>query len=190
MALQLPPIFTILQPPLILATNVFTLAIGPKHRVLQFAFSVPVLFFLIAQSLYREWDQGWGLHYGLNCFLVTSLVTWVDWVLLNSPYKERWVKLEQRKGSAQKKEKAGLQDRDADGFPKHDGAVVTSKRELQNKAHGVPETFRGRLWWATRLATTNRYVGWSCEVKNVPSSFPPSYPRWYVYPHSTLFSSS
>lgn len=181
MALQLPPIFTTLQPALVLATNIVTLAVGPDHRVLQFAFSVPVLFILAAQSLYRDWDRGWGLHYGLNCFVVTSLVTWVDWIPLNSPYKERWMKLEQRKG-AEKLVDEKIGSTESPAFPKDDGDVIRSKSSSTDvsKKRDVPASFLQRLWWAARLATTNRYVGWSCEVKNVPASVSPSYPRWFV----------
>lgn len=179
MALQLPPIFITLQPALILTTNVLTLAIGPQHRVLQFAFSVPALFILAAQSLYRDWDRGWGLHYGLNCFVMTSLVTWVDWILLNNPYKEQWVKLEQRKG-AETLGKETVRATESAEFPKDDGGVVRSKSIFKRDLGklGMPETFPQRLWWAARLVTTNRYVSWSCEVKNVPGSVPHTYPRW------------
>lgn len=181
MALQLPPVFTTLQPALVIATNVFTLAIGPRHRVLQFAFSVPVLFILIAQSLYRDWDRGWGLHYGLNCFVATSLFAWVDWILLNSPYKERWMKLERRKDVGRMRDEKN-HPAEGDTFPKHDGDVVRSKRGSADDSQPftLPGSFWKRLWWAMRLATTNRYVGWSCEVKNVPASVRPTYPRWYV----------
>lgn len=182
LSLQLPPIFTTLQPPLILLANILTLAIGPRHRVLQFAFGVPVLFILAAQSLYREWDRGWGLHYGLNCFVVTNLVVWVDWILLNSPYKEEWVKLDHRKGSGRSREEkaVSLVPSSSAGFPKDDGGVVESKGGLKKglEKRAAPVGFWSRLWWATRLATTNRYTGWSCEVKNVPASVPSTYPRW------------
>ena len=184
MALQLPPIFTILQPALILATNVLTLAIGPEHRILQFAFSVPVLFILAAQSLYRDWDRGWGLHYGLNCFVVTSLATWVDWILLNSPYKEGWVKLEQRKGVG-KVGDGEVGEAKGDAFPRDDGGVVRSNKSSAMHEGKRERSFAEKLWWAVRLAATNRYVGWSCEVKNVPASVPTSYPRWYVSCSST-----
>lgn len=181
MALQLPPIFATLQPALILAANVFTLAIGPNHRVLQFAFSIPVLSILAAQSLYRDWDRGWGLHYGLNCFVVTSLVTWIDWILLNSPYKERWVKLEQHKGAARVKD-GGVAPAESPAFPEDDSGVVRSKNSMGNPVEKryVPASFLQRFWWSGRLATTNRYVGWSSEVKNVPASVPSTYPRWSV----------
>ncbi len=96
--LQLPVILPTFQVPLILLTNVITLAIGPQRRVLQFAFSVPVLFVLFAQSLYREWERGWGLHYGLNCFVMSLAMVWVDWMLLNSPGREDWMKLDVRQG--------------------------------------------------------------------------------------------
>lgn len=186
MALQLPLVFITLQPVLILATNILTLAVGPNHRFLQFAFSVPVLFILAAQSLYRDWDRGWGLHYGLNCFVVTSLVTWVDWILLNNPDKEDWVKLEQRKGAeALGKEK--VESTESHAFPKDDGGVIKSKSSSKqiSEKQSAPASFLKRLWWAARLATTNRYVGWSCEVKNVPASVPSTYPRWSVALSST-----
>ncbi|KAF3052258.1 hypothetical protein E8E11_011419 [Didymella keratinophila] len=181
MALQLPPIFTTLQPPLILLTNILTLAIGPQHRFLQFAFSVPVLFILAAQSLYREWNHGWGLHYGLNCFVVTLLVTWVDWILLNSPYKEGWTKQKQRKGT----ERPGVEKihtaAESPELPRNDGAVVQSaprNRSIQNPQTNAPPPFLHRLRWAACLATTTRYISWTSEVKNAPRSVSPTYPRW------------
>ncbi|KAF3033693.1 hypothetical protein E8E12_004177 [Didymella heteroderae] len=178
MAFQLPLIFTTLQPLLIIASNVLTLAIGPQRRVLQFAFSVPVLFLFAAQSLYRDWDRGWGLHYGLNCFVVTNLFVWFDWVVLNSPYREGWIKLDQRKSSEVPRDESTGSSPERAAFPKDDGGVVQSKSAVQKQRHGVPETFWGRLCWAARLSTTNRYIGWSCEVKNAPSSVPSTYPRW------------
>ncbi|KAF1929477.1 uncharacterized protein M421DRAFT_420004 [Didymella exigua CBS 183.55] len=175
MALHLPPLFTTLQAPLIILTNILTLAIGPRNRLLQFAFSVPVLFLLAAQSLYRDWDRGWGLHYGLSCFVVTNLAVWADWALLASPDREGWAKLEQRSGAAQKEKEKESRGEGEGAFPKDDGGVVESKRGVQGG--GVPTSFCARLWWAIRLSATTRYIGWSCEVKNVPPSVPVGYPR-------------
>ncbi|KAJ4988751.1 tat pathway signal sequence [Stagonosporopsis vannaccii] len=155
MSLQLPQVFITLQIPFILLTNVLTLAIGPRYRVAQFAFSVPVLSLLVAQSLYREWDRGWGLHYGLNCFVMSAVMTWVDWVLLNSPDREGWVKFSVQRGSVKGEE--GNWHMKSNGY-----AGRLSKKET------VPKGFGSRLWWAAGLATTNRYTGWSCESKNVP----------------------
>lgn len=167
MSLQLPPVFTTLQIPLLLLTNILTLAIGPRHRVVQFAFSVPVLFVLVAQSLYREWTGGWGLHYGLNCFVMSMVMVWVDWVALNSPDREGWVKLQKRKASAKDEEK-----------PKTNGHVQSNGHAgVSSKKEEMQRGFWGRMWWATRLATTNRYTGWSCESKNVPVEVGPEYSR-------------
>jgi hypothetical protein len=156
--LQLPPLFTSLQIPLLLLTNCLTLAIGPSHRLAQFAFSVPVLGVLTAQSLYREWGPNWGMHYALNIIVMVTLATWVDWVVLQRPDREGWVKVDRRGES--------------------DGDV--SKVQ---KGRGAPSGFWSRLWWAVRLTASgtgvgNRYVGWSCEVKNVPVEVDVGYSRW------------
>ncbi|KAH6618760.1 membrane bound O-acyl transferase family-domain-containing protein [Boeremia exigua] len=163
MSLQLPPIFATLQVPLILLTNIATLAIGPRHRVLQFAFSVPVLGVLVAQSVYREWDRGWGLQYGLNCFVMSAVMTWVDWVLLDSPDRERWVRVK------------------SNGQVESNGHAVIS-----SKMASAPTGFWSRLWWAAQLSTTNRYTGWSCESKNVPVEVGPEYPRLLFIVRKTL----
>ncbi|KAF2017199.1 hypothetical protein BU24DRAFT_490412 [Aaosphaeria arxii CBS 175.79] len=54
------------------------------------------------------------------------------------------------------------------------------------KSVDVPQSFLGRVWWGARLATTNRYVGWSQEVKNVPVEVPIGYPRWRFLIRKTL----
>jgi hypothetical protein len=41
----------------------------------------------------------------------------------------------------------------------------------------VPQGFWERAWWGVRLATGNRYVGWSNEVKNVPKEVDADYSR-------------
>lgn len=106
-------------------------------------------------------------------------------MLLNSPYKEGWVKLQVRRGESESKgekelEKEKEKMKGDGGFPIHDGDVVRSAKRDTRKSDGMPATFWQRLWWATRLSTTSRYTGWSSEAKNVPASVPPSYPRWYA----------
>jgi hypothetical protein len=41
----------------------------------------------------------------------------------------------------------------------------------------VPQGFWERVWWAVRLSTGNRFVGWSHEVKNVPKEVGADYSR-------------
>ncbi|KAH7075826.1 membrane bound O-acyl transferase family-domain-containing protein [Paraphoma chrysanthemicola] len=52
--------------------------------------------------------------------------------------------------------------RSQDGISKHDT---------------VPQGFWTRMWWGVRLATGNRYLGWTCQVKNVPVEVDEEYPR-------------
>jgi hypothetical protein len=40
------------------------------------------------------------------------------------------------------------------------------------------EGFWSRFWWGIRLGMGTRYVGWSCEVKNVPKEVGEGYGRW------------
>lgn len=136
MALQLPKPFIYLQIPLLYATDIFALALGPANRALQLGLTLPVFALLVIQSLYREWSGTWGIHYAIECMVLSVVWQYVDWVLLKSPDKEGWRKIEY------------------------------GKKE-ENKVEKVPEEFWQRVWWGVRLATGNRYVGWSQEVKNV-----------------------
>ena len=153
-ALQLPQIFIDLQVPLICLNSIIALAIGPQHRSIQVLLSFPILVLLTAQSLYREWDGGWGYHYGINCSVMCLIFTWIDWILLGSPDKQAWGKIKY--------------------LNQKDGTVVEKKED------SPPRGFLNRAWWAARLATTNRYVGWSQQVKNVRMEVGADYPRWYV----------
>jgi hypothetical protein len=154
LSLQLPQIFVDLQTPLLYLTNIIALAIGPQHRNIQLL-TLPLLLLLIVQSLYREWNGGWGYHYGLNCSVVIMVFVWVDWILLGNPDKQAWGKLKYLK--------------------QKDGAVVVKKED------SPPQGFLSRAWWGVRLATTNRYVGWSQQVKGVRMEVDADYSRWYVY---------
>ncbi|KAF9698500.1 hypothetical protein EKO04_003829 [Ascochyta lentis] len=159
MSLHLPPAFTTLQLPLLLLTNILALTIGPRHRLLQLAFTLPALLLLAAQSLYRDYTGAWGIHYGMNCGVASMLATYVDWVVLRSPDREGWVKLRGRFGGG-----GGESNVDVKGGGK--------------EKRGAPRTFRERLWWAVRLGFTNRYTGWSSEVKHVPVEVGDGCPRW------------
>ena len=182
-SLQLPSIFDALQLPLLLLTNVLALTIGPRQRVLQLGFSIPAWVLLASQSLYRDYSGAWGIHYAINCGVMSLMATYLDTVLLMSPDKEGWVKLRSRvetvKDNKDEAKKSG-QDVGSDGFPRDDGSVVKSKNKEVSGKSKAPIGFNDRLWWAIRLACTNRYTGWSCEVKNVPVEVDDSYPRWYV----------
>jgi hypothetical protein len=164
------------------------LTIGPQHRLLQLSFSLPAWTVLSAQSLYRDYSGAWGIHYAVNCGVMSLMATYLDTVLLASPDKEGWTKLSTRVGLMQRGKEKGEGDKESavvgsSGFPRDDGDVVKSKSstiadDKSTAKSAAPTGFRSRLWWATRIACTNRYTGWSCEVKNVPIEVPSSYPRW------------
>lgn len=195
-SLQLPPVFGTLQLPLLLATNVLALAIGPRYRFLQLGFSLPVWTLLAAQSRYRDYSGAWGIHYAVNCGILSLLATYVDWVLLKSADREGWTKLSSRVGAVQRStnedELKNSETVGDDDFPKDDGGVVKSNGAAASKSTAkitAPIGFRSRLWWAIRLACTNRYTCWSCEVKNVPFEVDDDYPRWWVFLALSLHSS-
>lgn len=175
-SLALPPALLPLQIPLILATNILTLALNKHNRFLALALGFPLLVLLVSQSLYREWEKGWGLHYGINCFIMTVVFAWVEWVGLGVPDREGWGKVVR----GEEREKKGRWERDGLGErigavkEKGDGVVRSNGSAVVKTS---PEGFGERLWWAVRLSTTNRYVGWSCEAKNVPLEVGPEYPR-------------
>jgi hypothetical protein len=147
-SLVLPQSLIALQIPLLYLNNILGLAIGPTNQILRIGLTLPILIFLASQSLYREWSGEWGMHYALNCMVLTAIFTYVDWNLLSRPDTERWRKI-QYKGEKPMSE--------------------------------VPIGFWERAWWAARLCTGNRYVGWTSQVKNVPVEVDAEYPRWYVY---------
>jgi hypothetical protein len=173
-SLELPPQIISLQLPLIFLNNVFALALGPKHQFLRVSISLPILAILLAQSLYRQWDAGWGNHFGLNCAVWATAFTYVDWILLSNPDKEGWYKIQY--GQTKEIEQGKKQNGDAKEHGKATGDGV-AKEGYQDVKGGAGRTFWSRLWWGMRLATTTRYVGWYCQVKNVPVEVPSDYPR-------------
>ena len=44
----------------------------------------------------------------------------------------------------------------------------------------VPQGFWNRAYWGAKLVTGSRFVGWTCQVKNVPVEVDEGYSRWYV----------
>jgi hypothetical protein len=100
---------------------------------------------------------------------------YVDWILLSNPDKERWRKIKY-----------------SDPYTRSQPAVqkfhdlVAGKRTLADMSTTsicIPDDaeeemgFWGRVWWGARLATTNRYTGWTQQVKNVPMEVPSTCPR-------------
>jgi hypothetical protein len=171
--LELPPQIITLQIPLLYLNNIIILAIGPKRQTLRLAISLPILILLVTQSLYRQWDAGWGNHYAINCLVWSVVFMYVDWILLSSPDKERWRKIQYSapQGASHSSAKALVA-----GKIRED-EVVERKTSYKEMAGGAGETFWTRCWWGCRLATTNRYTGWTQQVKNVPS-VSSHCPRW------------
>lgn len=154
--MELPSPIQQLQLPLLLLNNILALAIGTRNRVLQLGISLPVLVLLVSQSLYKERNGEWGNAYALECMVLSVTFTYVDWILLASPDVQSWRKIQY-----------------------HDGKETEGSNSLERKDI-VPQGFWRRAWWGLRLATTNRYVGWTSEVKNVPKEVPADYSRLYV----------
>lgn len=94
----------------------------------------------------------YGDAYPMNVAACCFLFSYLDQILLASPDKERWHKIQY------------------DGKGKVD--------DDNGKIDAVPKTFLGRIWWGIRISTTTRYTGWSQQVKNVQMEVPADYPRW------------
>lgn len=152
--LQLPPIFSTLQLPLLYANTILAHAIGPNHRALQVGITFPVLVVLVAQSLYRTLDAAYGMRYSVEMMVTARCLEYADQVVLGSAWRERWRKVRYVKIN--------------DG---QDGEV---KEVLED----MPRTFWSRAYWGLRIAMGNRYVGWSQQVKNVPPRVSATYSRW------------
>ncbi|KAF2851036.1 hypothetical protein T440DRAFT_554784 [Plenodomus tracheiphilus IPT5] len=156
------PLLVTYQIPFLSLLNIVALAIGPKFQIFRVAFSLPILIVLILQSLAREWDGGWGVHYAINCAALMIVFQYVDWVLLASPDTEGWHRLGAVDGP-----KRSTKARD-------DAVKDNGKMNCQAKRSGeatalVPQGFWRRFWWGMRLMfASTRYVRWSCQVKNVP----------------------
>ncbi|USP80666.1 uncharacterized protein yc1106_07940 [Curvularia clavata] len=168
-SLQLPPIFQRFQAIFLILNNVVALALGPQRQFLRVFLTLPLLILLVAQSFYQEWDKGWGYKYGLEVFTMTMILQYVDWILLQSPDKEGWYKIQY--GKEEDKAKA------SNGKPNGTGNATMPSKRYEREPGGAGTTFWSRMWWGIRLSFTNRYVGWSQQVKNVNMEVPPDYPR-------------
>ncbi|KAF1941963.1 hypothetical protein EJ02DRAFT_503108 [Clathrospora elynae] len=182
LSLQFPQQIITLQVPLLYLNNIIALAIGPQYQLLCVSITLPILVLLVAQSLYRDWDGPWGNHYALNCAVCGLPFAYFDWVLLARPDGEAWCKM--KYGNEKEEEKENEEGkRNGDGKLGENDVVKKKSRDMQG---GSGKTFVSRLWWAMRLATTNRYVGWSNQVKNVVMEVPSDYPRIYFIVRKSL----
>ncbi|ORY07911.1 membrane bound O-acyl transferase family-domain-containing protein [Clohesyomyces aquaticus] len=137
------------QIPLLYLTNI--IGLGMKPGPFRVAVTLPILIFLVTQSFYRIEEMYYGDEYSMNCLSLCVVLMYLDWIILASPDKERWYKIR---------------------YGKKEG---DSQREKDNI---VPDHFFSRFWWGFRLATTNRYTGWSQQVKNVRMEVSADYPKW------------
>ena len=83
-----------------------------------------------------------------------------DWNVLQGPDREGWEKISYDKSEKEK------------GVNGVNGERKKGEGKMRERG------FKERLWWAVRLATTQRYVGWTQEVKNVPKEVGVDYSRW------------
>ncbi|KAL5118952.1 hypothetical protein ACEQ8H_003081 [Pleosporales sp. CAS-2024a] len=165
-SLQLPRIFLHVQIPLLFLTNIVALAIGPQHQVVRLGMTLPLLGILVAQSLYRDWEIGWGIHYAIEIGIMQLAFVYLDWNVLGSPDKEGWRKIDYE----QEEKERGAVNGNNKGAPPEGG------REKKHMGV-VPQTFWQRAWWGVRLSTGHRMVGWTQEVKNTPKEVAADYSR-------------
>jgi hypothetical protein len=170
-AFKLPKILIDLQIPLLYLTNILALAIGPRNQVLRYGITVPLFALLVGQSWFREWSGAWGMHYALECMVVSVVWIYFDWNVLGRPDREGWRKTQY--GGEGKK----VGEKENGHVNGNGGANGHANGQTEKEKHSVPQDFLKRAWWGTRLATGNRYVGWSQEVKNVPKEVAADYPR-------------
>ena len=146
--MELPGAVGQLQIPLLYLNNIFALGFQPGY--FRIILTLPTALLLLVQPLYEKNPDYYGKRYPMNCLAMYVMFAYLDWIILASPDKQRWTK-----------------------FPYRKQANATNETTLE-----IPHTFLGRLWWGIRLASTNRYTGWSQEVKNTPVEVSADYPRW------------
>ncbi|KAF2787150.1 hypothetical protein K505DRAFT_329868 [Melanomma pulvis-pyrius CBS 109.77] len=156
--MELPPVFQQLQLPLLALNLIF--ATGFKPGFLRILLTFPTLILLFTQSIYRKEFMYYGVAYPMNVAACCFLFSYLDQILLASPDKERWHKIQY------------------DGKGKVD--------DNNGKIDAVPSTFLGRIWWGIRISTTTRFTGWSQQVKNVQMEVPANYPRWQFIVRKSL----
>jgi hypothetical protein len=148
--MELPSIFQQLQAPLMFTTLIFTQ--GFKPSIFRISLTLPVMILLWVQSLYRQEFMYYGEEYPMNVLACVVMFWYLDQIILANPDKEKWHKVQYGK--------------------------VKEESEKNVKNDDIPQTYWGRVWWAIRIATTMRYVGWSQQVKNVAMEVESDYPRW------------
>jgi hypothetical protein len=148
--MDLPSIFQQLQAPLMFTTLILTQ--GFKPGIFRIFLTLPIMVLFWAQSLYRKDFMYYGVEYPMNVLACVAMFCYLDQIILANPDKERWHKIQYGTGE--------------------------EKGEKNGNAGAIPSTYWTRVWWATRIATTTRYVGWSQQVKNVVMEVPSDYPRW------------
>ena len=148
--MELPFIFQQLQAPLMFTTLIF--AQGFKPGIFRISLTLPIMILLWVQSLYRQEFKYYGEEYPMNVMACAVMFCYLDQIILANPDKEKWHKIQY-------------------GKKKQEG-------EKNVKTDIVPQTYWERVWWAIKIATTTRYVGWSQQVKNVAMEVQSDYPRW------------
>ncbi|KAI8934919.1 hypothetical protein NX059_008588 [Plenodomus lindquistii] len=159
------------QPLLLYLLNIVALAIHPRYQIFRVALSLPILIILVLQSLSRDFGENFGFHYALNCAVGMLVCVYMDWVVLGRPDKEGWQRVAD--AGVGKETQHGKTNGEIKEHGKANGQVGRSREAF------VPQDFWKRVWWGVRLTfASTRYVGWSCQVKNVPSMrVHASYPR-------------
>jgi len=150
--MELPSILQQLQAPLMFTTLILTQ--GFKPGIFRISLTLPIMIILWMQSLYRQEFMYYGEEYPMNIMACVVMFYYLDQIILANPDKEKWHKIHYK----------------------------TGREEGEKSMEGdfVPQTYWKRVWWAIRIATTARYVGWSQQVKNVAIEVQSDYPRWYV----------
>lgn len=130
------------------ALNVLGLTLRPGF--LRILLTVPPLGYLVLVSYWRERGLYFGDEYMVNMLLLTLILTHIDWVILANPDREKWRRLRKNVNNL--------------GF--------------EEKVPEPPQKLLARAWWAIRLRSCLRYIGWSPQVHNSPPAVETGYPRW------------
>ncbi|OCL05012.1 hypothetical protein AOQ84DRAFT_105058 [Glonium stellatum] len=133
--------------PLLYLVNILGLAARPS--ICRTLMTLPIIVLLLLQLPLRQDRGNFGDDYSSGCTALTLAFTYLDWIVLANPDKEKWHKIRDRRNAK------GKQDRNI----------------------AVPSSFVQRLWWAARLMIYVRGTGWSHQSKNVPEGHPANYPK-------------
>ncbi|KAF2810461.1 uncharacterized protein BDZ99DRAFT_312505 [Mytilinidion resinicola] len=123
-------------------------ALAFQPSLIRTATTLPLLGILLWQFVLVEEKGFFGDHFSLGCLIGLLSFAYIDRIVLANPDKEGWHK---------------LTDSDAESRSATPAAPVGSFR---------------RLWWSLLIFFNLRGVGWSYQVKNVPTAHPADYSRW------------